>query len=144
MDAAGAYDKAQPPLRATVAGLRKMGPQGEPQLAQALESLGDGQSHLGKIDEARAALEEAVVIREKSPNDLWELAQARERLGETLLKAADPAAAGLLEKAAHDLESQLGADHPQTLRAKAAASPCLGWCIESGGQQLTKIDDLRK
>jgi hypothetical protein len=25
-----------------------------------------------------------------------------------------------LAKAAHDLESQLGADHPQTLRAKAA------------------------
>jgi hypothetical protein len=51
---------------------------------------------------------------------LWELAQARERLGEALLRAGDPAAADLLKKAAHDLESQLGADHPQTLRAKEA------------------------
>lgn len=63
---------------------------------------------------------EAVAIREQSPNDLWELAEARERLGETLLKAENAAAPDLLKKAAHDLESQLGADHPQTLRAKAA------------------------
>ena len=65
---------------------------------------------------------EAVAIREKSPDDLWELAQARERLGETLLKAGSVAAPDLSKNAAHDLETQLGADHPQTLRAKVALS----------------------
>jgi hypothetical protein len=50
------------------------------------------------------------------------LAEARERLGENLLKAGSAEAHDLLAKAAHDLESQLGADHPQTLRAKAALS----------------------
>ncbi len=118
--AAGHREKAQAELRATVEGLRKLGAQGEPNLAQALEALGEGESQSGQIAEASVTLREAVAIREKSPEDLWELALARERLGETLLKAGDPAAADLLKKAAHDLETQLGADHPQTLRAKAA------------------------
>jgi eukaryotic-like serine/threonine-protein kinase len=118
--AAGNDEKAQVQLRATVEGMRKLGAQGESNLAQALESLGDGASRLGRLEEASATLKEAVAIREKSPDDLWELAQARERLGEALLKAGDPAAPDLLKKAAHDLESQLGADHPQTLRAKEA------------------------
>ena len=116
----GEYAKAQIHLPATVDGLRKLGAQGEVHLAQALELLGDGQTHLGKIDEASITLKEAVAIREKSPEDLWELAQARERLGEALVKAGSPAATELLKIAAHDLESQLGADHPQTLRAKTA------------------------
>jgi eukaryotic-like serine/threonine-protein kinase len=120
MAAAGDYEKAQTSLQATVAGLRKLGPQGEPNLAQALEALGDGQTHLGQIDAASATLKEAVAIREKSPEDLWELARAHERLGEMLSKAGNAAAPDMLKKAAHDLESQLGADHPETMRAKAA------------------------
>jgi non-specific serine/threonine protein kinase/serine/threonine-protein kinase len=120
MAASGDPEKAQSTLQAAIAGLRKLGVQGEPSLALALESLGEAQSHLGQIDAAGATLAEAVAIREKCPEDLWELAEARERLGETLLKAKNPAAAELLKTAAHDLESQLGADHPQTLRAKAA------------------------
>lgn len=117
---AGDRDKARVQLQAVVEGLRKLGPQGESNLAQALEALGDGESHLGRLDEASATLKEAVAIREKSPDNIWELAQARERLGEALLKAGNPAGTDLLKKAARDLESQLGADHPQTLRAKAA------------------------
>jgi hypothetical protein len=120
MAAAGDYENAQSTLLATVAGLRKLGPQGEPNLAQALESLGDGETRLGQIEAASATLKEDVAIREKSPEDLWELARARERLGEALLEAGSAAAPDLLKKAAHDLESQLGADHPETLRAKAA------------------------
>ncbi|HEY5264199.1 MAG TPA: protein kinase [Steroidobacteraceae bacterium] len=118
--AAGDDEKAQFQLRKTIDGLRKLGARGESTLAQALESLGDAEAHLGQLDEAGTEFKEAVAIREKSPDDLWELAQARERLGETLLKVGNPAARGLLKKAAQDLESQLGADHPQTLRAKAA------------------------
>jgi predicted Ser/Thr protein kinase len=118
--AGGDIDAAQLQLQTVVAGLRKLGAQGEPNLALALEALGDGEAQLGKIDAATATLKEAVAIREKTPDDLWELAQARERLGETLLKAGNAAAPDLLKKAAQDLESQLGADHPVTVRAKAA------------------------
>jgi len=118
--AGGNQEKVHAELQATVDGLRKLGAQGEPNLAQALEALGEGDLQSGRVAEASATLQEAVAIREKSPEDLWELAVARERLGEALLKAANPAAADLLKKAAHDLETQLGADHPQTLRARAA------------------------
>ncbi len=118
--AAGDYEKARTQLQATVAGLRKLGAQGESNLALALESLGDAEAQLGKMEGATATLKEAVAIREKSPDDVWELAQARERLGETLARSGSAAAPDLLKGAAHDLESQLGADHPQTLRAKAA------------------------
>jgi hypothetical protein len=120
MAATGDYEKAQTLLLATVAGLRKLGPQGESNLAQALTALGDDETHLGQIEAATATLKEAVAIREKSPDDLWELAQARERLGEALFKGGNAAAPDMLRKAAHDLESQLGADHPETVRAKAA------------------------
>jgi tetratricopeptide (TPR) repeat protein len=120
--AGGDHDKARVQLQTTVEGLRKLGAQGESNLAQALESLGDEESQLGQLAEAGVMLKEAVAIREKSPDDLWELAEARERLGETLLKAGGAAAPDLLKKAARDLESQLGADHPQTLRAKSALS----------------------
>src|SRR5580704_9605558 len=78
--------QARVQLQAVIEGLRKLGPQGESNLAQALEALGDAESHLGHLDEASATLKEAVAIRERSPDDIWELAQARERLGETLLK----------------------------------------------------------
>ena len=103
-----------------MAGLRTLGPQGESNLAHALVVLGDAAMHLGQNQLAGATLREAVTIREKSPDDLWELALARERLGETLAQGGSAAAPELLKKAAHDLESQLGADHPETLRAKAA------------------------
>ena len=117
---AGNDEKVQSQLRDTVEGMRKLGAQGEANLAQALEALGEQQSRLGRPEEATATLKEAVAIRERSPNDLWELAQARERLGEALLQTGDATAPDLLGKAAHDLESQLGADHPQTLRARQA------------------------
>ena len=118
--ATGHYLDARPLLDATVAGLRKLGLQGESNLAQALESQGECAGHLGQLDQAKSALTEAIAIRERSPEDLWELAQARERLGEVLLKQGNPGATDLLQKAAQDLEAQLGADHPQTIRAKAA------------------------
>jgi tetratricopeptide (TPR) repeat protein len=111
---------AQTLLQPTVEGLRKLGPQGEPNLAQALLVLGDAQLHLGQNQTAVATLREAVTIREKSPDDLWELALARERLAEALAQDGSAAAPAILEKAAHDLELQLGADHPETVRAKAA------------------------
>ena len=85
-----------------------------------LSQFPQSEVRLGLPDVAKGALEEAVTIRQKSPSDLWELAEARERLGETLLKQGSVGASALLKQAAHDLEVELGADHPQTLRARAA------------------------
>ncbi|MEP6549129.1 MAG: protein kinase [Gammaproteobacteria bacterium] len=118
--AAGDSDKAQVQLMEIVAGLRKLGAQSETNLAQALEALGDVQLSKSEIQQAAATLREAVALREKSPDDTWELAQARERLAETLARTGSDAAPAMLRKAEHDLESQLGANHPQTLRAKFA------------------------
>ena len=82
--------------------------------------MGDVELKQGEIAPASITLPEAVALREKYPDDTWELAEARERLGEALARAGSDAAPAILEKAAHDLESQLGANRPQTLRAKAA------------------------
>jgi len=102
------------------AGLRKLGTQSAANLAMALEGLGTVESAQGRNAEAEAALREAVALRETVPDDVWELAQAQERLGEALARSGSPSAAALLKKASADLESQLGANHPQTIRAKAA------------------------
>jgi non-specific serine/threonine protein kinase/serine/threonine-protein kinase len=111
---------AQQQFADAAAGLRKLGAQSAATLAMSLEGLGSVESAQGRNAEAAALLQEAVSIREKTPDDLWELAQARERLGEALLNSGNSGAAAMLKKARIDLESQLGANHPQTLRAKAA------------------------
>ena len=111
---------AEQQLTEAVAGLRKLGAQSAATLAMALEGLGSVDSAEGRSAEAEALLREAVSIREKTPDDIWELAQAQERLGEALLKSGNAGAAAMLKKASIDLESQLGANHPQTLRAKLA------------------------
>ncbi len=111
---------AQQQLTEAVAGLRKLGAPSAANLAMALESLGSVESVLGSNTDAETVLREAVSIREKAPDDIWELAEARERLGEVLAKNGSADAPALLKNATADLESQLGAKHPQTLRAKAA------------------------
>jgi tetratricopeptide (TPR) repeat protein len=111
---------AEQQLTEAVAGLRKLGAQSAATLAMALEGLGSVDSAAGHTADAEALLREAVSIREKTPDDIWELAEAQERLGEALLKSGNTGAAAILKKAGRDLESQLGANHPQTLRAKLA------------------------
>ena len=121
--AAGGAD-ARAALQAAVAGLRHLGPTAETNLAQALLALGEVQMKRSEIAQAQATFKEAVALREKSPEDRWESAEARERLGEALaLRSGDgsgDAAADLLRGAARDLETELGAAHPQTVRAKNA------------------------
>jgi len=116
----GNYPQAERQLAEAAAGLRKLGAQSSATLAMALENLGTVESAQGRNTEAETVLREAVSIREKTPDDVWELAQAQERLGEALAKGGSADAPALLKKASLDLESQLGANHPQTLRAKAA------------------------
>jgi len=118
--AGGSYAAAQMQLLEVVASLRKLGTQGESSLAQALETLGDVQLREGRATQAIPTLREAVALRGKSRYQTWELAEARERLGEALAATGNGSALSLLKQAAQELESQLGAAHPQTLRAKAA------------------------
>jgi eukaryotic-like serine/threonine-protein kinase len=118
----GNNQAAQLQFAEAAAGLRKLGAQSAQSLAMALEGLGSVDSALGRNTESETVLREAVAIREKAPDDIWELAQASERLGEALAKSGSAEAPALLRKASLDLESQLGADHPQTLRAKAAVA----------------------
>jgi non-specific serine/threonine protein kinase/serine/threonine-protein kinase len=116
----GSYDKAASELVSAVAGFRLLGPPYQTNLAHALEVLGDVQLRADHVQLASAALKEAVAIREKTSSDIWELAKARERLGEALARGHVEGAAELLQESAAALESQLGAAHPETIRAKAA------------------------
>jgi hypothetical protein len=118
----GFYADADSSLLEVIAALRKLGPQGEPILAQALELLGDVRLHENRTQDAIQAFNESVALREKSHMRNWELAEAQERLGEALAAGGSDAAPALLRQAAQDLESQLGTAHPQTLRAKAAVT----------------------
>jgi eukaryotic-like serine/threonine-protein kinase len=100
--------------------IKALGIQGEPVRAQALLTLGSADFAAQQVADAAAAFQEAVTIRSKLPSDVWELAQARERLGEAMAARGDAAAREVLTGAERDLEAQLGATHPETLRALAA------------------------
>ena len=113
-------EQAQTELTKVTAGLRKLGPQAEANLAQALVALGEVDLTLGQAQAALAPLHEAVTLREKSWSQSWELAEARERWGEALAASGDGQARSVLKDATTTLETQLGADHPQTLRAARA------------------------
>ena len=100
--------------------LREIGTTGRPVLAQALVARGEALMADRKAGEAVPVLTEAVQIREALLWDQsWELAEARARLGEAL-GARDARGHELLTQALTVLESQLGAEHPQTLRARRA------------------------
>jgi predicted Ser/Thr protein kinase len=118
--ASGDAAAAKTQLTAVAATFRKLGPQSELFLAQALDNLGDAQLQSNETAAAIGSLREALAIRQKNPGDIWESALTRERLGEALTKSGSAGAANVLKSAASDLEAQLGASHPQTLRARAA------------------------
>jgi non-specific serine/threonine protein kinase/serine/threonine-protein kinase len=114
------YQDAALRLSSVVGRLKGLGAQGEPVRAQALESLGTAYLGEQRYADAAAVLQEAVEIRVKTPGDIWELALAQERLGEALAGMGQASAVNMLKNAARDLESQLGAGHPETIRATSA------------------------
>jgi eukaryotic-like serine/threonine-protein kinase len=118
--AQGNADAARAQLVQTVTALRQLGPQAEANLSEALVALGDAELSRGRPREARAPLAEAVALREKNGPQSWDLAEARERLGEALAALQDGGARALLQQAQSTLEMQLGANHPLTLRAQRA------------------------
>ncbi len=114
------FAKAQTLLNECAGNLRKLGPQSESNLAFVLLLLGDVELARGDVPSATTHFREVVQYRERAPDDVWELALARERMAEALQRSGSDAALPMLKKAAADLEAQLGATHPETLRAKAA------------------------
>jgi Flp pilus assembly protein TadD len=107
-------------LQQVVAALRGLGPPAEANLGEALVALGEAELTRGQPQEARAPLTEAVLLRQKNGSRSWDLAEARERLGEALAASGDGGARPLLLQAATVLETQLGPNHPQTRRARRA------------------------
>jgi eukaryotic-like serine/threonine-protein kinase len=112
--------QAQAQLVALISVLRRTGTPPIADLAQALQALGEVGLSQGRQTQAVAPLQEAVSLREHSGDTTWELAVARERLGEALASAGAPAARNLLLQAAADLKAQLGATHSETVRAQGA------------------------
>jgi non-specific serine/threonine protein kinase/serine/threonine-protein kinase len=122
----GDYQDSALRLTSVIGRLKGLGVQGEPVRAQALETLGTAYLGDHRYSDAAAVLQEAVEIRLKSPADIWEIALAQERLGEALAGMGQSAAINMLKNAARDLESQLGARHPETIRAKSALARMQG------------------
>ena len=118
--AQGHADAARAQLQQTVSALRQLGPPAEASLSEALVALGEAEMTRGQPQQARAPLAEAVALREKNGSQSWDLAEARERLGEALAALRDSGARSLLQQAASTLATQLGANHPLTLRARRA------------------------
>jgi non-specific serine/threonine protein kinase/serine/threonine-protein kinase len=122
----GDVDRARSQLMGAIAVLRGAGVPGEESLARAYQDLGEIQLSLGQTAEASVSLHDAAALREKASGTSWELAQAQERWGESLAKSDGQRAVRLLAVAARGLELQLGANHPETLRARLALARVRG------------------
>jgi tetratricopeptide (TPR) repeat protein len=119
--AAGQPASAHTQVVALLPALRALEGPGTPWVAHARVVAGEALLALGRPREAASSLREAVELREKILWDgSWELAESRARLGEALVLAGDPEGMVWLEKAETALRAELGADHPQTLRAVRA------------------------
>ena len=119
--AEGHSSEAQAKLVEAIPALRHNGIQASGELVQALQSLGEALLGEGQARQAIVPLREAVSLGEQANVAApWELAVSRERLGEALAADGDPQAHDLLQQALVGLKSQLGATHPQTVRAEHA------------------------
>jgi tetratricopeptide (TPR) repeat protein len=110
--------RAQEQLTATAARLRTLGRRADSTLAQVLQSLGEIALLREQPDAAITAFEEAIAILARFADSGWNVALARERLGEALIAARRPGAAELLQQAVGVLSAQLGESHPETIRAR--------------------------
>ena len=107
-------------LVATIARLRELGALADSSLAQALEYLGEIDLSAHKPADAVGSLHEAVSILGRFAASGWNIAVARERLGEALVAAGQPGAADALNQAVRILSAELGDEHTETVRAKSA------------------------
>jgi tetratricopeptide (TPR) repeat protein len=107
-------------LVATIAQVRDLGARAHSTLAQALQYLGEIDLSVGKPVEAAESLREAVAILGRFAASGWNIAVARERLGEALSAGGQPGAAEALNQAVRVLSAELGEEHMETVRAKSA------------------------
>jgi hypothetical protein len=106
-----------------VASLRKAGAPAQPYLAEGLEMLGALQLAQHRSDAGIGPLTEAVHLRERTGSQSWELAHARELLGEALQASGrTKEARDVLQLAIDLLQEQLGPEHPETIRVRQALS----------------------
>jgi eukaryotic-like serine/threonine-protein kinase len=123
----GHVEQGRADLLSAVDGLRKLGPTGQSNLAFALAVAGETALLLNQPAPAIAALLESVSLYQQQHYAGWELATARERLGEAYAASGDrKRAQEELTGAAEQLESDLGAEHPETRRARAAVAALVG------------------
>jgi non-specific serine/threonine protein kinase/serine/threonine-protein kinase len=113
-DAAGA--RAQ--LVAIAAQLRDLGGRAASALAQVLQYMAEIDLATGKPAAAIGSLQEAIAILGQFAESGWNIALARERLGEALIAARRPGAADVLRQAVGVLSTELGEEHPETVRAR--------------------------
>jgi eukaryotic-like serine/threonine-protein kinase len=116
----GNAKEASAQLAPVVANLRSLGAPARAYLAKALETQGELNLAHGDTQAAVDFLSEAVQLQKQARDQTWESAVTRERLGEASLTLRHTEAVGLLREAEHDLEAELGPNHPQTLRAEHA------------------------
>ena len=110
-------------LAESVASLREAATPALPYLAEALEMLGSLQLARHRSEAALDPLIEAVHLRERGGSQSWELAHARELLGEALHAAGQTKQAReVLQLAMELLQKQLGPNHPETVRVRQALS----------------------
>ena len=114
----GQQDAARTELDAVCIALRALGDHAVADLAGALLARGELELEASEPQLAVATLREALTLEEKAQGPTWQLAVARERLGESLAVEGAPEAAGLVRDAERVLAEQLGARHAETLRAR--------------------------
>ncbi len=116
-DAAGGRTQ----MLAAVGRLRELGGRADGVLAQALQYLGEIDQAAGRPVDAIVPLQEGTALLSRFAATGCNLAVMRERLAEALIAARRPGAAQLLSQAIPVLRTQLGASHPDTIRALAVA-----------------------
>jgi hypothetical protein len=114
----GQLDTARAEFDAVCIALRALGEHAITDLAGALLARGELELEASESQRAAETLREAVALEEKTQGPAWQLAVARERLGESLAIDRLPEASGLLRDAERVLAEQLGARHSETLRAR--------------------------
>jgi non-specific serine/threonine protein kinase/serine/threonine-protein kinase len=135
MMAQGEDTQARTQLLAVIPLLRSHGAQTLPELAQALQTLGEVLVVERRAREAVVPLREAVTLGEQSGYVTWELSVARERLGEALAADGDAGAHVQLQQALTALERQFGSANSEVLRAQRA----LAASLRSGSAHSTEL-----
>jgi eukaryotic-like serine/threonine-protein kinase len=116
----GQASVARAELVPAIAQLRDLGKRGEAVVAQGLQYLGEIDFAAGNPAAAAESLREAVSILSRYAATGWNMAVARERLGEALLALRQPGAADELNQAVSVMSREVGPDHAEVVRAKTA------------------------